>query len=137
MVLNVKIKTKVTLKRLLCEVFFQLKTLEGKRKNIVPPVDLHRKRNQVPLLVSLLLQAVCCPDRIHCCPANYRCDPQSTSCISGDASLSWFSKIPATFQTAADHQDVKCDDKASCPDGQTCCRMSPSTWGCCPSPNVQ
>uniref|UniRef100_A0A8B9TB40 Granulin precursor n=1 Tax=Anas platyrhynchos TaxID=8839 RepID=A0A8B9TB40_ANAPL len=28
--------------------------------------------------------------------------------------------------------DVKCDDETSCPDGNTCCRLSSGAWGCCP-----
>uniref|UniRef100_A0A3Q3EEZ3 Granulins domain-containing protein n=1 Tax=Labrus bergylta TaxID=56723 RepID=A0A3Q3EEZ3_9LABR len=34
-----------------------------------------------------------------------------------------------------EHKDVKCDDETSCPDGETCCKMSDTTWGCCPFPN--
>uniref|UniRef100_H3C3H5 Granulins domain-containing protein n=1 Tax=Tetraodon nigroviridis TaxID=99883 RepID=H3C3H5_TETNG len=83
-----------------------------------------------------LEQAVCCSDGIHCCPAHYKCDPQAGSCVSGDAVMSWFRKLPATLQIGPDHQDVKCDDQTSCEDGQTCCRMSPSTWGCCPFPQA-
>lgn len=79
---------------------------------------------------------MCCSDGIHCCPAHYKCDPQAGSCVSGDAVMSWFRKLPATLQIGPDHQDVKCDDQTSCEDGQTCCRMSPSTWGCCPFPQV-
>uniref|UniRef100_A0A8V5H3N0 Uncharacterized protein n=1 Tax=Melopsittacus undulatus TaxID=13146 RepID=A0A8V5H3N0_MELUD len=29
-------------------------------------------------------------------------------------------------------RDVKCDQETSCPDGNTCCRLSSGAWGCCP-----
>uniref|UniRef100_A0A8B9ZHA0 Granulin precursor n=1 Tax=Anas platyrhynchos TaxID=8839 RepID=A0A8B9ZHA0_ANAPL len=32
--------------------------------------------------------------------------------------------------------DVKCDDQMSCPDGNTCCRLSSGAWGCCPLEEV-
>lgn len=86
-------------------------------------------------------QAVCCPDGNHCCPAQYRCDEQSASCITGDSVMSWFPKLPAALHMDAGLpvalQDVPCDKQSSCKDGETCCRTSPTTWGCCPSPQVQ
>lgn len=33
--------------------------------------------------------------------------------------------------------DVPCDETTSCEDGQTCCRLSASQWGCCPLPHVR
>uniref|UniRef100_A0A8B9E7K6 Granulins domain-containing protein n=1 Tax=Anser cygnoides TaxID=8845 RepID=A0A8B9E7K6_ANSCY len=58
-------------------------------------------------------QAVCCSDGQHCCP-------QGTTC---DLERSMFG-------------DVKCDDEMSCPDGNTCCRLSSGAWGCCPLEQV-
>ncbi|NXV81522.1 GRN protein, partial [Atlantisia rogersi] len=74
-------------------------------------------------------EAVCCPDHVHCCPQGYTCDPQSSSCLEeGGSRLPWVQKTPALARGG----DVRCDDTTSCPDGNTCCRTSAGTWGCCP-----
>uniref|UniRef100_A0A8B9UA63 Granulin precursor n=1 Tax=Anas zonorhyncha TaxID=75864 RepID=A0A8B9UA63_9AVES len=73
-------------------------------------------------------QAVCCPDHVHCCPQGYTCDPQGGTCLQGGVRLPWLSKTPARGRAG----DVKCDDETSCPDGNTCCRLSSGAWGCCP-----
>ena len=31
---------------------------------------------------------------------------------------------------------VRCDDESECPDGNTCCKLADSSWGCCPIPNA-
>uniref|UniRef100_A0A8B9TBW8 Granulin precursor n=1 Tax=Anas platyrhynchos TaxID=8839 RepID=A0A8B9TBW8_ANAPL len=72
--------------------------------------------------------AVCCPDHVHCCPQGYTCDPQGGTCLQGGVRLPWLSKTPARGRAG----DVKCDDETSCPDGNTCCRLSSGAWGCCP-----
>ncbi|KAG8446958.1 hypothetical protein GDO86_014410 [Hymenochirus boettgeri] len=72
-------------------------------------------------------QAVCCDDHVHCCPPGYTCS--EGDCVQRGHSIPWFSKTPARRQTVA---DVKCDDFASCPDKQTCCRLASGEWGCCP-----
>ncbi|NXT06718.1 GRN protein, partial [Prunella fulvescens] len=91
-----------------------------------------------------LEQAVCCPDHVHCCPQGYTCDPEGGSCLQGGGTrLPWVHKTPAlprggqvTSGQVTSGQvtsgNVKCDEKTSCPDGSTCCRMSLGTWGCCP-----
>uniref|UniRef100_A0A663FHL0 Granulin precursor n=1 Tax=Aquila chrysaetos chrysaetos TaxID=223781 RepID=A0A663FHL0_AQUCH len=74
-------------------------------------------------------QAVCCPDHVHCCPQGYTCDPVAGSCLQeGGGRLPWVQKTPAL----AREKDVRCDEKTSCPDGNTCCQLSLGTWGCCP-----
>nr|XP_030112182.3 progranulin isoform X2 [Taeniopygia guttata] len=82
-------------------------------------------------------QAVCCPDLVHCCPQGYTCDPEGGSCLQGeDTRLPWLRKTPALPRggqvTQVTSEEVKCDEKTSCPDGSTCCRLSLGTWGCCP-----
>uniref|UniRef100_A0A8B9UCG4 Granulin precursor n=1 Tax=Anas zonorhyncha TaxID=75864 RepID=A0A8B9UCG4_9AVES len=77
-------------------------------------------------------QAVCCPDHVHCCPQGYTCDPQGGTCLQGGVRLPWLSKTPARGRAG----DVKCDDETSCPDGNTCCRLSSGAWGCCPLEQV-
>ncbi|NXX16986.1 GRN protein, partial [Podargus strigoides] len=76
-----------------------------------------------------LEEAVCCPDHIHCCPQGYTCDPEGGSCLQeGGARRPWLRKTPAQARGG----DVRCDDETSCPDGNTCCRLSSGAWGCCP-----
>ncbi|KAM9655432.1 LOW QUALITY PROTEIN: progranulin [Morphnus guianensis] len=76
-----------------------------------------------------LEEAVCCPDHIHCCPQGHTCDPVTGRCLQeGGGHLPWVQKTPAL----AREKDVQCDEETSCPDGNTCCRLSLGTWGCCP-----
>lgn len=85
---------------------------------------------QPPLLAP---QAVCCPDHVHCCPQGYTCDPEGGSCLQeGGHRQPWLQKTPALARGG----DVKCDEETSCPDGNTCCRLSLGTWGCCPLEQV-
>ncbi|NWI46709.1 GRN protein, partial [Picathartes gymnocephalus] len=81
-----------------------------------------------------LEQAVCCPDHVHCCPQGYTCDPEGGSCLQGGGTRRpWVRKTPALpWGGQVTLRDVRCDEKTSCPDGSTCCRMSLGTWGCCP-----
>ncbi|XP_047428795.1 granulin a isoform X2 [Mugil cephalus] len=78
-----------------------------------------------------LPNAVCCSDMQHCCPAGYTCSGASCTKNTG---LGWVA--PQTQLTPLNQKDVPCDDKTSCKDGQTCCRTSATTWGCCPTPNA-
>ncbi|XP_010559745.1 PREDICTED: transmembrane protein 98 [Haliaeetus leucocephalus] len=76
-----------------------------------------------------LEEAVCCPDHVHCCPQGYTCDPVGGSCLQeGGGRLPWVQKTPALTRG----KDVRCDEERSCPDGNTCCRLSSGAWGCCP-----
>ncbi|XP_014817805.1 PREDICTED: granulins, partial [Calidris pugnax] len=76
-----------------------------------------------------LEDAVCCPDHVHCCPQGYTCDPEGGSCLQeGGQRRPWLEKTPALARGG----DVRCDEETSCPDGNTCCRLSSGAWGCCP-----
>ncbi|NXW65199.1 GRN protein, partial [Eurystomus gularis] len=76
-----------------------------------------------------LEQAVCCPDHVHCCPQGSTCDPEGGSCLmEGGGRRPWLRKSPARSRGG----DVRCDEETSCPDGNTCCRLSSGAWGCCP-----
>uniref|UniRef100_A0A8C0BN27 Granulin precursor n=1 Tax=Buteo japonicus TaxID=224669 RepID=A0A8C0BN27_9AVES len=78
-------------------------------------------------------QAVCCPDHVHCCPQGYTCDPEGGSCLQERGGrLPWVQKTPALTR----EKDVQCDEETSCPDGNTCCRLSSGSWGCCPLEEV-
>ncbi|XP_040392925.1 progranulin isoform X3 [Cygnus olor] len=69
-----------------------------------------------------LQNAVCCSDGQHCCPQGTTCDLERSMCTS----------VQDLAQPPARVGDVKCDDEMSCPDGNTCCRLSSGAWGCCP-----
>ncbi|XP_066484930.1 progranulin isoform X2 [Tiliqua scincoides] len=74
-------------------------------------------------------QAVCCADHEHCCPSGYTCDLVHSICTKSTHLSPWISVVPVL---ATLERDVKCDDRTSCPDGQTCCRLASGQWGCCP-----
>nr|XP_033500520.1 granulin a [Epinephelus lanceolatus] len=90
-----------------------------------------------------LPNAVCCPDKEHCCPQGYTCNMASNSCQKVIMlQLETVPLIPV-YQlehqpppNPSEHKDVQCDEQTSCPDGNTCCRTSTTTWGCCPLPNA-
>ncbi|XP_041673046.1 granulin a [Cheilinus undulatus] len=90
-----------------------------------------------------LEEAVCCQDKKHCCPEGYTCDLASGSCQK--LIMLQLEMVPLTLVLLpepvprlphSEHRDVKCDDTTSCEDGQTCCKMSATTWGCCPLPDA-
>ncbi|GAA6229846.1 granulins-like [Lates japonicus] len=90
-----------------------------------------------------LQNAVCCPDQEHCCPQGYTCNIASRSCQK--LIMLQLETVPLTQVYMPEHQlqprpvmhrNIQCDDQTSCEDGDTCCRTSPTTWGCCPSPNA-
>uniref|UniRef100_A0A803WGA0 Granulins domain-containing protein n=1 Tax=Ficedula albicollis TaxID=59894 RepID=A0A803WGA0_FICAL len=77
-----------------------------------PPVPIPR----LPVTPCLSPQAVCCSDGQHCCPQGTTCDLVHSTCTSLGGSA--------------------CDEVTSCPDGNTCCRLSSGAWGCCPLEQV-
>uniref|UniRef100_A0A3Q3N845 Granulin a n=1 Tax=Mastacembelus armatus TaxID=205130 RepID=A0A3Q3N845_9TELE len=88
-----------------------------------------------------LQNAVCCPDKEHCCPQGYTCNVASQSCQK--LIILPLETVPLTPVYLPEHQrqpsplkDIPCDEHTSCEDGTTCCRMSATTWGCCPLPNA-
>ncbi|XP_034611933.1 progranulin isoform X3 [Trachemys scripta elegans] len=79
-----------------------------------------------------LLEAVCCQDHVHCCPKGHTCDPAGGRCQPPAAPIPWLEKTPARVRALSTGRDVQCDEQTSCPDGNTCCRLSTGAWGCCP-----
>ncbi|NXQ28143.1 GRN protein, partial [Alaudala cheleensis] len=69
-------------------------------------------------------KAVCCSDGQHCCPQGTTCDLIHSTCTSLGSS--------APLAALPRAHDVKCDERTSCPNGNTCCRLSSGAWGCCP-----
>ncbi|MGH0150337.1 UNVERIFIED_CONTAM: hypothetical protein FKN15_025726 [Acipenser sinensis] len=78
-------------------------------------------------------QAVCCDDHEHCCPEDTTCDLAAGTCDQGGFSVPWLKKVPALV---SEPNEEKCDDQYSCPDGNTCCKLSTGDWACCPLPHA-
>ncbi|XP_074973403.1 LOW QUALITY PROTEIN: progranulin [Phalacrocorax aristotelis] len=72
-----------------------------------------------------LQNAVCCSDGQHCCPQGTACDLERSTCTSSGGWAQPLASLPKAH-------DVKCDERTSCPEGNTCCRLSSGAWGCCP-----
>lgn len=94
-------------------------------------------------------EGVCCSDGDHCCPKHFNCDVNSTSCTKGDVVIPWYNQLPVLADERAPPPTVRpqtsapprqkivwCDDSFRCEDGQTCCRISATLWGCCPILNA-
>ncbi|NXD15669.1 GRN protein, partial [Nothocercus nigrocapillus] len=77
-----------------------------------------------------LQNAVCCSDRLHCCPQGTACDLERSKCTSVPGPAVPLARLAAA--TAGNARVVWCDDRTSCPDGNTCCQLSSGKWGCCP-----
>ncbi|XP_041087697.1 multiple epidermal growth factor-like domains protein 6 isoform X6 [Polyodon spathula] len=80
-----------------------------------------------------LVKAVCCEDHEHCCPEGTTCDLAAGTCDKGGFSVPWLEKVPALM---SEPNEEKCDDQKSCPDGNTCCKLSTGEWACCPLPHA-
>uniref|UniRef100_A0A8C7ZWR7 Granulin b n=1 Tax=Oryzias sinensis TaxID=183150 RepID=A0A8C7ZWR7_9TELE len=83
-----------------------------------------------------LVKAVCCADHEHCCPQSYTCNMQTGTCEKkAGQGLPLSRVVPAQPQDA---HDVPCDGTGEfkCPKQNTCCRISATAWGCCPSPGA-
>ncbi|KAM8844812.1 granulin a [Spinachia spinachia] len=90
-----------------------------------------------------LSDAVCCPDKVHCCPQGYTCNMASNSCqkllmlqLQAVPLTRVYLLTPEPTLSPSNQGDLVCDEQSSCPDGETCCRTSLTTWGCCPAPNA-
>nr|XP_055038811.1 granulin b isoform X1 [Misgurnus anguillicaudatus]XP_055038812.1 granulin b isoform X1 [Misgurnus anguillicaudatus]XP_055038813.1 granulin b isoform X1 [Misgurnus anguillicaudatus] len=77
-----------------------------------------------------LVEAVCCEDHIHCCPQGYTCNPQAATCIKPLTTHSV--SMTRTRTRSDDDEDVMCDATTRCSKTQSCCKLSDSTWACCP-----
>ncbi|XP_051737572.1 granulin b isoform X2 [Ctenopharyngodon idella] len=79
-----------------------------------------------------LVKAVCCEDHEHCCPQGYTCNLEFGTC---DKASSVRSVALTQIQTHTDthlEEEEMCDASTRCSKTQTCCRLSDSTWACCP-----
>ncbi|XP_069041662.1 progranulin-like isoform X2 [Lepisosteus oculatus] len=87
-----------------------------------------------------LVKGVCCSDHEHCCPQGYSCNIKAGTCEKRHEGVPWVSRsFPAVLVSPSEQRprrDVQCDEEHRCPDSQTCCRTSSSSWGCCPFPKA-
>ncbi|XP_071546738.1 progranulin-like isoform X3 [Panulirus ornatus] len=93
--------------------------------------------------------ATCCPDHESCCPNGYDCVKnacQRRSASQRDFFLPFFNKLTATRRiqeegspssvVPTDLETVICPDGSSCPNENTCCKISSVQFGCCPLPQA-
>ncbi|KAL0993328.1 hypothetical protein UPYG_G00106180 [Umbra pygmaea] len=86
-----------------------------------------------------LQKAVCCADEEHCCPEDYSCNMGTGTCqklISLQYHMVPLTRVSAAELLTQKHKDVQCGGSFVCKEGETCCKVSSTTWGCCPSPNA-
>jgi len=84
----------------------------------------------------VLLQAVCCSDKLHCCPNGYTCDLSSGTCNKDQHSMSWNAMTVRSKKPSA--REVDCPgSQQTCPDENTCCKLQSGTYACCPEPQVR
>ncbi|KAK6311996.1 hypothetical protein J4Q44_G00176600 [Coregonus suidteri] len=86
-----------------------------------------------------LCKAVCCADEEHCCPQGYSCNMGSGTCQK--LMFLQFQTIPLTRVSAPEpptpqEKEIHCGGPFVCNNEETCCKVSTTTWGCCPSPNA-
>ncbi|XP_062841011.1 granulin a [Trichomycterus rosablanca] len=80
-----------------------------------------------------LEEAVCCSDGVHCCPKGYTC--QEGSCVQRQTESVPLPSIELLLSSPSQN-DIQCGGGYKCKDSQTCCRMSETSWGCCPFPEA-
>ncbi|KAJ8414445.1 hypothetical protein AAFF_G00053150 [Aldrovandia affinis] len=112
-----------------------------------------------------LLKAICCSDNEHCCPQGYVCNIKPGTCerrmvgwVIHSIPLFQVSAMeqepspeprpepspeprqeasPEPRQESTPKGDkLECGGQYRCPDSETCCRTSATTWACCPSPKA-
>ncbi|XP_069693372.1 progranulin-like [Periplaneta americana] len=89
---------------------------------------------------------VCCNDYKHCCPQGYKCSSGGELCTKATEN-----SVPMYTAPLAEHHvspsllleisylysstvnvGTRCPDGSSCIGHETCCLISPKTYGCCP-----
>ncbi|XP_016398864.1 granulins-like [Sinocyclocheilus rhinocerous] len=79
-----------------------------------------------------LVQAVCCEDHEHCCPQGYTCDLEFGTCVKASSLHSVLLTRLQTHTDTRSEEEVLCDASTRCSKTQSCCRLSDSSWACCP-----
>merc|ERR1712062_128937 len=101
--------------------------------------------------------AVCCKDGQRCCPSGMRCDVEHGRCLKNQDYEFWrFSNLlnpeirktlvrMAVFEnhlampekpTLVKSPNICPNPEDQCLEGQTCCKISPDDYGCCPFKNA-
>lgn len=80
-------------------------------------------------------EAVCCSDHQHCCPQGYMCIAEGW-CQRGSKIVIGQKKRPAYRTSLSPPRDMGCDQRTSCPVGQTCCPSLSGGWACCQLPHA-
>ncbi|XP_036794566.1 progranulin isoform X2 [Oncorhynchus mykiss] len=83
--------------------------------------------------------AVCCADEEHCCPQGYSCNMGSGTCQK--LMFLQFQTVPLTRVSAPEpptpqETEIHCGGPFVCNNEETCCKVSATTWACCPVPNA-
>uniref|UniRef100_A0A8C7CM23 Granulin a n=1 Tax=Oncorhynchus kisutch TaxID=8019 RepID=A0A8C7CM23_ONCKI len=86
-----------------------------------------------------LRKAVCCADEEHCCPQGYSCNMGSGTCQK--RMFLQFQTVPLTRVSAPEpptpqEKEIHCGGPFVCNNEETCCKVSATTWACCPVPNA-
>ncbi|XP_016314254.1 granulins [Sinocyclocheilus anshuiensis] len=79
-----------------------------------------------------LVKAVCCEDHEHCCPQGYTCDLEFGTCVKASSLHSVLLTQLQTHTDTRSEEEVLCDASTRCSKTQSCCRLSDSSWACCP-----
>ena len=85
-----------------------------------------------------LPNAVCCSDRIHCCPNGYTCTNDGKGCQKNGSPASTLKASEldtgagAVVQAVPKRPQMRCPDGGMCSNGNTCCPIEGSKYGCCP-----
>jgi len=88
--------------------------------------------------VALLLQAVCCSDKLHCCPKGYKCNLAAMTCDKASHSMSWNAVAVSSVDKQPSAHEINCPGShQTCPSYNTCCRLSSGSYGCCPLSEVR
>ncbi|KAI5097065.1 granulin-a isoform X1 [Silurus meridionalis] len=73
-------------------------------------------------------EATCCEDGENCCPKGYVCRDQWCE----KSSRIKFDSGKREMLSPQVQKNIDCGEGFRCRDTETCCRMSESSWGCCP-----
>ncbi|XP_051537974.1 progranulin-like [Myxocyprinus asiaticus] len=79
-----------------------------------------------------LVKAVCCYDHKHCCPQGYTCNLEFGTCIKPSDVHTVALIQKHRHSNTQSEEEVVCDASTRCSNTQTCCRLSDTTWACCP-----
>lgn len=97
--------------------------------------------------------ATCCLDGLHCCPKGFTCDSESGQCLKKANIIPVKKKVKSlsSFLVASTYKkylvgiskrigkgvvNSSSGGTFFCEDGETCCEITESVYGCCPLPHA-